>query len=579
MSRHLETRPYSGWQLIKAYWQSDQRSSAYIFLISVLVMTVALVGMQVLLTNWYNYFYDALQDYNKRAILDLLWIFIFIATVDIVISVYRYYLQAYLALRWRRWLTEQFVTRWLHKRSYYYLENFDKQTDNPDQRIQEDIGALTTASLELLLGFISSVTTIVAFIYILWKLSGTLTIPLGSYGALHVPGYLVWVSVIYAIFGTYLTFKVGRPLPGLNFEQQRREANFRYAAVDLRTHAENIALYRGEDHQKTVLNKLLTSLLDNWYAIILRQKLLLWFTGGYNQVSVLVPLVVALPNYFNKVFKLGGLIQTLAAFDRIQTALSFLVNAFVRIAEWRAVLERLLTFLNHMYEMEQAVKVNNDFVTSKIPENMIATKDINITTPQHKELLKNINTEFVHGKNYWLKGISGIGKSTFVRAIAGIWPYGSGQINLPERKKVMFVPQKLYMPLGTLREALIFPDRVFTVSNAELADLLRDCGLPDLASQLHEVRNWSEILSPGELQRVAFARILIQKPDWVFLDESTSALDLGNEKRLYTLLKTRLPHCSIISIGHRPSLADYHDSQIDMERYAVEDGDTGQIVV
>jgi putative ATP-binding cassette transporter len=569
MSRKLEARPYTAWQLLKAYWQSDYRTSAYLFLISVLIMSMTLVGMDVLFTTWYNYFYNALQDYDWRGALDLLAIFIFLASINIVIAVYRYYLQSYLGLRWRRWLTEQFLNRWLDKRSYYYLEDFNDTTDNPDQRIQEDINSLVNSSLALLMGMLSAVVTIFAFIYILWELSGTIKLPLGSLGTLYIPGYLVWVAIIYASIGTTLTFKIGRPLVMLNFEQQKREANFRFAAIDLRSHAEHVALYRGEDHQKNILEKIFSGVLSNWYAIILRQKLLLWFTAGYNQVSVILPLVVALPNYFNKVFKLGGLIQTLSAFARIQDALSFIVNSYTTIAEWQAVMRRLLTFLNHVYEVEQDAIKQDLFTHLTIPQKKIATKDVTIFTPTGEKLLEKITQEFVHGQHYWIKGNSGIGKSTFVRAIAGIWPYGSGDISLPENQNIMYIPQRSYMPLGTLQEALLFPDNILPVAESELIQLLRDCDLPNLTHELNHVTIWSEHLSPGELQRIAFLRVLLHKPDWVFLDESTSALDLAHEQQLYTLLKKRLPNCSLISVGHRPSLHDYHDHVVDLAFYSV----------
>lgn len=568
MSRELQDRPYTAWQLIKAYWQSGERLSAYIFLFSVLLMSMVIVGIDVLFTDWYNDFYDALQEYNKSGAIELLWVFCFLATVYIVIAVYQFYLQMYLGLRWRRWLTKQYLTRWLANRSYYHLEHFDTQTDNPDQRIQEDISSLVTSSLDLVNGLLTSVATILAFIYILWTLSGTITLPLGHYGTLHIHGYLVWVSVIYAFVGTLLTYKIGRPLVSLNFEQQKREANFRYAAVDLRMHSENVALYRGEHHQKTVLNTLLDRLLSNWYMIILRQKLLLWFTAGYNQVAVLVPIVVALPNYFNKVFKLGGWMQTLSAFTRIQNAFSFIVNSYSRIAEWQAICERLITFLNHIHEIENEVHESDFFSIRQNSENKIVVKDVSINTPRDEKLLANISQEFLPGKNYWLKGMSGIGKSTFVRAMAGIWPYGSGEIAIPNDKQVMFVPQKTYMPLGTLKEALLFPDKISNISDAELKQLLQECGLVNLVDQLHVVKPWSETLSPGELQRVAFVRVFIHKPDYVFLDESTSALDLGNEKKMYELLKEKLPHCCVISVGHRPSLSDYHEKEIDMTEYS-----------
>ncbi len=568
MDQQLVARPYTAWQLIRVYWQSSHRFFAYFMLVIVLAMSVFLVGMDVVFTTWYNYFYDALQDYNRYAAFDLLVIFMFLAAVNIVVSVYRYYIQQYLALRWRRWLTEQFLDRWLAKRSYYYLENFDEHTDNPDQRIQEDVGSLVLATLSLSIGLVSAVTTIFAFIFVLWKLSGYLNVPLGKYGTLHIPGYLVWVGVLYSIIGTAITFKIGYPLVSLNFEQQRREANFRFAAIDVRSHAEHIALYRGEDNQKTILQKIFSGVLENWYAIILRQKLLLWFTAGYNQVSVILPLVVALPNYFNKVFKLGGLMQALSAFSRIQDAFSFIVNSYTAIAEWRAVIRRLLTFLNHMDEVEQEAKKQNKFIFSENTEDKIIAKNLIINTPRGEKLLKNINQELIHGQNYVVNGHSGLGKSTFVRSLAGIWPYGSGEISLPEKKKsIMFLPQTSYMPLGSLREAILFPDKIYDVPDALLIELLEACDLSQLTGRLHEVTRWPEHLSPGELQRIAFIRVLIHKPFWVFLDESTAALDLAHEKQVYTLLKDKLPDCSVVSVGHHPSIDGYHDKEIDLEAY------------
>jgi vitamin B12/bleomycin/antimicrobial peptide transport system ATP-binding/permease protein len=570
MSENLQSRPYTPWQLISAYWRSDQKLFAYSFFIFVILMSTALVGMDVVFNYWYNHFYDALQDYDKRGAFDLIAVFMFLAAVYIVLAVYRYYLQAYLTLRWRRWLTDQIMNRWLEKKSYYYLENFDERTDNPDQRIQEDVASLVSGSLDLSIGLLGSITTFVAFIYILWTLSGHFTVDLGSWGKIVVPGYLVWVSIIYSIVGTWLAFKVGFPLVGLNFEQQRREANFRFAAIDLRSHAENVALYRGEVQQRGILGNLFNSVLNNWYAIILRQKLLLWFTAGYNQVSVILPLVVVLPNYFNKVFKLGGLMQALRAFTQIQDALSFFVNSYSTIAQWRATLQRLITFVNHIYEVETKAVTQNKFVYNMQQPDSISTKGLTITTPQSVKLLENINLDFEHGKNYLIKGPSGIGKSTFIRVIAGIWPFGSGEIDLPVDKSIMYLPQKSYMPIGTLRDALMFPSKVTDVTDDDLIKLLKACDLPELVSRLHDVSMWSEQLSPGELQRIAFARVLLHKPHWVFLDESTSALDLPLEKRLFELLKKELPNCSIISIGHQVSVEAFHDQQIDLSRYSVE---------
>jgi len=564
---NLAKPPITAMQLLLLYWRSNEKLIAYNFLFFVSLMTIALVGLNVLLNAWFNYFYDALQNYNAHAAYNLIIIFAFIAAVNVVLQVYRYYLQTYLGLRWRKWLTELIISRWMKKRSYYLLEQIGDQTDNPDQRIQEDVSSLVSLTLGLLIGLFGSIATFFAFIYILWKLSGDLIIPLGPFGVLHIHGYLVFVSIIYTLIGTMITLKIGQPLINLNFEQQRREANFRFAAIDLRVHAEHVALYRGEEQQKSSLFKMFLNVFENWYAIILRQKKLLWFTFGYDQTSVLLPIVVVLPNYLRKVFGLGGFMQALRAFGSVQESLSFIVHSYTTIAEWRAVMRRLLTFLNKIEEVSSLTINRNHFIYNYQNENLIIAKNVTLKTPEGEVMLENIDEQFVHGKHYWIRGNSGIGKSTFVRAVAGIWPYGEGEFILPQDKNIMYIPQRSYMPLGTLKAALLFPDEVFPVTDELLQQLLIQCDLPRLVDELDHVKVWSDHLSPGELQRIAFVRILLHKPDWVFLDESSSALDLNHERTLYDLLREELPNCSLISVGHRPSLSDYHDSVIDMAAY------------
>lgn len=564
---YLQSRHYTVWHLLKLFWQSDQRLRAYFIFVVITIMTMGLVAFDVAFSYWSNYFYDALQKYDKNAAVYLLGVFFVMAFAYIILAVYRYYISQLFGLRWRRWLTDQFIGRWLQKRDYYYMETFEGQTDNPDQRIQEDIGALVANSISLFIGLIGSVTSFLAFIYVLWSLSGHIHLDLGGY-ELHIPGYLVWVAIIYASVGTYFTFKIGRPLVALNFEQQKREASFRFAAIDLRSHAEHVALYRGEDHQKNILHRSFKSVLENWYWIILRQKSLLWFTAGYNQVAVALPLLVALPNYFEKVFLLGGLMQSLRAFGQIQEALSYFVNSFTQIAEWRAISQRLTTFVNHLQDIDEKVAQQNQLVFQKQPMNKITMKELSISTPTQANLLKNINEEFIHGKSYLIKGASGIGKSTFVRTIAGIWPYAIGEISLPDNQHVMYLPQKPYMPIGTLAEAILFPDKKHPELEAQLPQVLHECNLDHFIPRLQEVASWSEQFSPGEQQRIAFARVLLHKPDWVFLDESTSMLDLANEKQMYQLLKNKLPNCSIVSVGHRPSLDTLHEHVINVEKYS-----------
>lgn len=567
---YLEGKRYNIWQMIRAYWRSPQRISAYIFFATIMVMTMSMVGLDVVFSYWYEKFYDALQNYDKSGTIQLLVVFFGIATIHILLAVYRYYVTQIFGLRWRRWLTEQFLGRWLQNRAYYLIENFDEKTDNPDQRIQEDVGAIVSNTLDLTIGLVSSIATFLAFIYILWSLSGVITLPLGPLGTYKIYGYLLWVGLIYALIGSFLTVKLGRPLVSLNFEQQRREATFRYAAVDLRNHAESVALYRGELHQRNILQRLFDRVLDNWLMVILRQKKLLWFTAGYNQLSVFLPLMVALPNYFNKVFKLGGLIQSLQAFSRVQDSLSYLVNSYTQIAQWQAIGQRLTTFVNHMNEADERAAAENKLAFTKQDHNAITANAVSINTPRGKGLLQDVTLEFRHGKNYLIKGVSGIGKSTFIRALSGIWPYASGEVAFPRDRLIMYIPQTPYMPIGTLEEAILFPDKENTELKTKIPDILKKCNLEYLIPRLHETAAWTEQLSPGEQQRIGFARVLLHKPDWVFLDESTSMLDMANEQRLYQLIKTEIPVCSIVSVGHRSSLDVYHDQIIDMAKFSSE---------
>jgi len=562
------SRPYTTWEIIKAYWQSPHKFSAYVFTASVLFLTIMLVGFDVVFNYWYNYFYNALQEYKVHATIRLLFVFTILAGINIVIAVYRYYLSQLFGLKWRRWLTEQLMGRWLSKKGYYYLETFDVKTDNPDQRIQEDVNGLISNSIGLVVGLVGAVTTFPAFVYILWTLSGVLTLSLGSFGTIHIHGYLVWAGLIYNLVGTLITFKIGRPLVKLNFEQQQREATFRFSAIDLRSHAEQVAMYRGEHHQKSILNSHFLRVLENWYAIILRQKKLLWFTGGFNQAAVLLPLLVALPNYFGKVFLLGGLMQSIRAFSSVQESLSYLINSYTTIAEWRATCSRLTTFLNHLYEAEMKAEKLDHMVIKEQQENTINIKDLVIKTPLDQMLLGKIDEAFIQGNNYVIKGESGIGKSTFIRAIAGVWPFASGEVTFPRHKRVMYLPQQPYMPIGTLAEAILFPDKQDPLLEKNLEKVLRDCHLEEFIPRLTEVAHWSEQLSPGEQQRIAFARVLLHKPDWVFLDESTSMLDNANEAHLYHLLQKELPNCSLISVGHHASVDVFHQHVIDMTRYS-----------
>ncbi len=567
MSQYLSASHYTIWGLIKLYWKSDQRKHAYIFFAIAMGMTVSLVAFDVVFNYWYNYFYDALQNYHQQLAMQLLLAFVGIAAVYIFLAVYRFYIAQLFGLRWRKWLTQEFLGRWLQHKSYYNLETFDEKTDNPEQRIQEDIASIVSYSIQLSIGLVSSVTTFFAFVFILWSLSGPLVLSFGSWGVLRLPGYLVWVSLFYAFVGSYFTIKLGSPLVPLNFEQQRREATFRFAATDLRMHAEHVALYEGEQHQKKTLTTLFQLVIDNWYMILIRQKKLLWFTSAYGQTAVILPLLVALPNYFDRVFMLGGLMQTIRAFGSVQESISFLVSSYTQIAEWQAVGQRLTTFVNHMNEVDATVASTNKLERIEQPGNEVVARNVNLCLSDGTLLMKNISETFVHGRHYLLKGDSGLGKSTFIKALAGIWPYANGEVIFPSQQNIMYLSQKAYMPIGSLAAAILFPDEDNQALRPMIEDALIKCHLAHLIPKLNEVAAWSEKLSPGEQQRIAFARVLLHRPNWVFMDESTSMLDIGNEDYLYRMLKRELPDCSIISIGHRPSLDVHHDEVIDMTMF------------
>lgn len=567
MSQYLSASHYTIWGLIKLYWKSDQRKHAYIFFAIAMGMTVSLVAFDVVFNYWYNYFYDALQNYHQQLAMQLLLAFVGIAAVYIFLAVYRFYIAQLFGLRWRKWLTQEFLGRWLQHKSYYNLETFDEKTDNPEQRIQEDIASIVSYSIQLSIGLVSSVTTFFAFVFILWSLSGPLVLSFGSWGVLRLPGYLVWVSLFYAFVGSYFTIKLGSPLVPLNFEQQRREATFRFAATDLRMHAEHVALYEGEQHQKKTLTTLFQLVIDNWYMILIRQKKLLWFTSAYGQTAVILPLLVALPNYFDRVFMLGGLMQTIRAFGSVQESISFLVSSYTQIAEWQAVGQRLTTFVNHMNEVDATVASTNKLERIEQPGNEVVARNVNLCLSDCTLLMKNISETFVHGRHYLLKGDSGLGKSTFIKALAGIWPYANGEVIFPSQQNIMYLSQKAYMPIGSLAAAILFPDEDNQALRPMIEDALIKCHLAHLIPKLNEVAAWSEKLSPGEQQRIAFARVLLHRPNWVFMDESTSMLDIGNEDYLYRMLRRELPDCSIISIGHRPSLDVHHDEVIDMTMF------------
>ena len=548
------------WTLIRPYWFSEDRWAGRGLLLAVVSLALFTVFINVLLSNWYNAFYNSIQEKDFPAFWKLLIRFSWLALLYIVAAVYQIYLNQMLQIRWRRWLTERYLGSWLADGAYYRMQLTASETDNPDQRIADDLRLFVAGALTLSIGGLRALVTLVSFLGILWGLSGPATIPIGSF-QLTVPGYMVWAALLYAIAGTWLTNLIGRPLVRLNFNQQRYEADFRFNLVRFRENTEGVALYRGEADEMRNFRERFSWVVRNWWDIMRRQKRLTWFTAGYTQAAVIFPFLVAAPRYFRGEIPLGALMQTAQAFGQVQDSLSFIVNSYTDLAEWRAVILRLLGF-EHALARVHADAAEEGVRREAGAEAGLALDRVNLKLPGGRPLLEDVNLAIRPGDTALISGPSGAGKSTLFRAIAGIWPFGRGLIRLPRGARVLFLPQKPYLPIGTLREVTSYPAPPQGIDDSALRDALAVVGLGALTARLDESAHWALALSPGEQQRIAFARALVQKPEWLFLDEATSALDEDTEARLYALLRDRLPGATIVSVGHRSTLRAFHARRV-----------------
>ena len=434
------------------------------------------------------------------------------------------------------------------------------ETDNPDQRIAEDLRLFVTGTLGLAIGGMRAVVTLVSFIAILWGLSGAVTLPVGGV-LLTIPGYMVWAALLYALVGTWLTDRIGRPLVRMNFDRQRYEADFRFGLVRFRENTEGVALYHGEPDEMRNFRTRFTAVVGNWWDIMRQQKRLTWFTAGYGQAAIIFPFVVAAPRYFRGEIPLGGLVQTASAFGQVQDSLSFIVSSYTEIAEWRSVVQRLVGFEDALARVRAQAGARDGIRRVDGNASTLAVENVDLALPGGAPLITGVNLALAPGESALLSGPSGAGKSTLIRAIAGIWPFGRGEIRVP-RGRSLFLPQKPYLPIGTLREVVSYPMPAGGLDDQVLREALDAVGLPELTGRLDETGHWAQQLSPGEQQRIAFARALVQKPDWLFLDEATSAVDEATETRLYQLVHDRLRGSAVLSVGHRSTLRAFHGRQL-----------------
>lgn len=546
-------------RLALPYFRSEERWTAIGLLGAVIGLELAWVYCTVLLNRWNNAFYDAIQEKDFGAFKHQLLIFCAIAAGAICVAVYQIYLKQWLEIRWRRWLTKRYLEHWLGDDTHYRLRLSGDAADNPDQRIAQDVSMFVSQTISVGVGLLGTIVSLTSFSVILWGLSGAIDLKLFGID-MHVPGYLFWAALLYAALGTLITHFIGKPLVRLNFDQQRYEADFRVDMVRVRENSEQIALLGGEPAESRKLEGRFGRILDNYFGLMKAQKRLTWFTAGYNQVSNIFPYVVVSPGYFAGAIQLGTLMQTGSAFGSVQGAFSFFISSYSTLAEWTSVVNRLTGF-------EAAMEVaKRDDGARAFPhrreaaqEAALALADMDVRLPTGEAIVAVDRLSIGKGERVLVTGPSGGGKTTLFRAIAGIWPFGTGTITLPQDARVMILPQRPYVPVGRLDDALTYPLPAADFDHARLAEALTVVGLEVLVHRLEEQALWPHILSLGEQQRLSIARALLEQPDVLLLDEATAALDEPSEAAVYALLRTRLPQATVLSIGHRATLNALHD--------------------
>ncbi len=543
------------------YWVSKDSKFAWFQLVLTICLVISTIVLAKQFNDWYKSFWDFIQEYNLNGFIAGLIMFVFLATLHVCSVVYKSYVISAMSIRWRKWLSNYYLERYLSKNSYYTIQLTDQETDNPDQRIAEDLNSFVNLSISLIISILTDLSMLITFVVILWSLSASVTVPIMGTEVTLPDGYMLYLAIAYAVVGTLITFIMGKPLVLLNFRQQRFEADFRYALIRVRENAESVALYKGEEEENKRFKYLFRDVVSNYIYLIKKTKSVGFFTLSYAQTAVIFPIIIAAPMYFAHIITMGSIIQINSAFGRVQDSLSTLIQNFTSLASWKAVIDRLALF-------EKSINKSENLILPQITESAdskLRVKNLTVKKPNGETLLNNYSLELNQGESLLIKGHSGCGKSTFIRSLAGIWPFTQGEITLPKGER-LFLSQKPYMPLGTLKDAICYPSEASNVTNENVAQLLDSVGLDYLKDSLNKVELWGQVLSLGEQQRISFLRAIINKPQILFMDEVTSALDEENETKMYKMIKELLPNTTIISVGHRSTLIAMHSQVVDFSK-------------
>ncbi|OOF50458.1 ABC transporter ATP-binding protein [Rodentibacter genomosp. 1] len=540
------------WMFAGGYLSPKRSIKPLLFFLLIVALTLVSVRISLVYSEWNNSMYTSLQEFNEPVFWQQMGLFCVIAASAVSVYLISYYIEQRFVIDWITWLNDELAGKWMGNRAYYKTQYLSANLDNPDQRIQQDVQSYVKTTLSLSTGVIDAVTSMISYTILLWGLAG----PMRVFGV-NIPHMMVFLVFAYVIFTTLIAFRLGRPLISLNFANERLNANYRYSLIRVKEYAESIAFYAGEKVEQNLLYRQFRAVIANMWNIVFRTLKFSGFNLVVSQTSVVFPLLIQVGRYFEKQIKLGDLMQTFQVFGQLHSNLSFFRNTYDNFAGYKATLDRLtgFTYAIDMANRESKTKIQTT-------ENEVIFEHLSIKNPFGQTLIEDLNLILPQGTSLLIQGNSGVGKTTLLRTAAGLWSYSLGKIYCPQEQ--LFLSQKPYLPQGSLLAALAYPKNVEEIDRTSAEETLRKVQLGHLLTRIEQKQDWTRILSLGEQQRLAFARLLLHKPKVAFLDEATASMDEGLEDAMYRLLREERPTMTIISVGHRSTLKAFHQQQLDI---------------